>query len=620
MKKLLLILAFPILGVSAQIEGTWKLAPQEDAMGVGPSQGSMQWWSNTVGDLTTRACLFDDSVTFNANGTMMHYMNGQTWLEGWQGMTPDACGTPVAPHNGSNPATYAYDGTTNTLSVYGLGAHMGLAKVINGSEIASPANAADTITYLTGLSNGGNTLTLDINVGANWWQFVYQKTLIINPPTPNVTFKVDMSQYAGPAYTGVFVNGTFNTWCGACNPMSDANMDGVWEVTLPIGPGPIAYKFTLDGWNAEEQFVGGESCTVTADGLTNRSYTVTGDAVLGTVCYNSCTACANDVTFKVDMTQSSVPAGSIPEVNGTFNNWCGNCNAMTDANSDGIWETTISLAAGMYEYKFSYSTWSGQETLAPGSSCTITTGENTNRSLTVGSEAVVLPIVCWNSCSACPGPTNVFDDIIAVSPNHTYLEAALIQAGLDVALQNPASSLTVFAPDDAAITALVTALGTTISGLLANPLLSDILLYHVVGSQVLSTALVNGPVVTLNGASVIIDLTSGVMVNTATVTTADLLADNGVVHVINSVLVPPNLNISEFSISDLQLYPNPSIDVIKITNSVVENYSILSSNGVIVSSGKVINNEISVSHLDAGIYFLNLTVKGESQTIRIIKN
>jgi tRNA-dihydrouridine synthase len=63
--------------------------------------------------------------------------------------------------------------------------------------------------------------------------------------------------------------------------------------------------------------------------------------------------------------------------------------------------------------------------------------------------------------------------------HHTYLEAALIQAGLDVALQNPASSLTVFAPDDAAITALVTALGTTISGLLANPLLSDIL--YVIG-------------------------------------------------------------------------------------------------------------------------------------------
>ena len=618
MKKLLLFLAFPILGVSAQIEGTWKLAPQAGALAVGPALNNLTWFSSSLGDVTTRACLFDDSIKFAPGGVMTHYMDGSTWLEAWQG-APEGCGTPVAPHTGG-AATYIFDATLGTLTVNGLGAHMGLAKVHNAGELASPAAAVSSITYNVVFSNGGNTMTVQINFGPGWWQFVYQKTVIINPPTPNVTFKVDMNQYTGPAYTGVFVNGTFNNWCGACNPMSDANMDGVWEVTLPIGPGPIAYKFTLDGWNAEEQFVGGESCTVTAGGFTNRSYTVTGDAVLGTVCYNSCTACANDVTFKVDMTQSSVPAGSIPEVNGTFNNWCGNCNAMTDANSDGIWETTISLAAGMYEYKFSYSTWSGQETLVPGSSCTITTGVNTNRSLTVGSEAVVLPIVCWNSCSACPGPTNVFDDIIAVSPNHTYLEAALIQAGLDVALQNPASSLTVFAPDDAAITALVTALGTTISGLLANPLLSDILLYHVVGSQVLSTALVNGPVVTLNGASVIIDLTSGVMVNTATVTTADLLADNGVVHVINSVLVPPNLNISEFSISDLQLYPNPSIDVIKITNSVVENYSILSSNGVIVSSGKVINNEISVSHLDAGIYFLNLTVKGESQTIRIIKN
>ena len=63
------------------------------------------------------------------------------------------------------------------------------------------------------------------------------------------------------------------------------------------------------------------------------------------------------VTFNVDMSLSAMPAGSIPEVNGTFNNWCGNCNAMTDANSDGIWETTISLAAGSYEYKFSYSAW-----------------------------------------------------------------------------------------------------------------------------------------------------------------------------------------------------------------------------------------------------------------------
>ena len=57
------------------------------------------------------------------------------------------------------------------------------------------------------------------------------------------------------------------------------------------------------------------------------------------------------------MSQSGAPAGSIPEVNGTFNGWCGNCNSMTDANGDGVWETTILLAEGPYEYKFSYSNW-----------------------------------------------------------------------------------------------------------------------------------------------------------------------------------------------------------------------------------------------------------------------
>ena len=49
-----------------------------------------------------------------------------------------------------------------------------------------------------------------------------------------------------------------------------------------------------------------------------------------------------NVTFKLDMTQQT--GFTTPEVNGTFNGWCGaTCNPMTDANSDGIWEATIAL-------------------------------------------------------------------------------------------------------------------------------------------------------------------------------------------------------------------------------------------------------------------------------------
>ena len=94
------------------------------------------------------------------------------------------------------------------------------------------------------------------------------------------------------------------------------------------------------------------------------------------------------------------------------------------------------------------------------------------------------------------GQTNVYDDVISTSPNHTTLKAALIQAGLVSALQDPTATLTVFAPDNAAFDALATALGVTATQLLANPDLSNILLYHVLGTEVSSAAISNGQVAT----------------------------------------------------------------------------------------------------------------------------
>ena len=71
--------------------------------------------------------------------------------------------------------------------------------------------------------------------------------------------------------------------------------------------------------------------------------------------------------------------------------------------------------------------------------------------------------------------------------------------------------------------------------------LQDILKYHVVEGTVLSSSLTNGPVTTLNGDDVTISgVGTGVIkVNDATVTTADIVASNGVIHVIDAVLIPP---------------------------------------------------------------------------------
>ena len=105
-----------------------------------------------------------------------------------------------------------------------------------------------------------------------------------------------MNQYdEAYAYSGVFVNSSFNNWCGDCNPMSDSDGDGIWELTLSLNPGTIEYKFTLDGWEHQEELAGIEgidACTSLIDGYTNRSLTVEVDVELDAVCWESCSACA----------------------------------------------------------------------------------------------------------------------------------------------------------------------------------------------------------------------------------------------------------------------------------------------------------------------------------------
>jgi len=105
-----------------------------------------------------------------------------------------------------------------------------------------------------------------------------------------------------------------------------------------------------------------------------------------------------NVTFRLNMNGLS---GFInPEVNGSFNNWCGNCNPMTDSNNDGIWETTINLNSGLYEYKFSFDNWAGQENITAAGNCAVIAGNYNNRFINVQSNQV-LNIVCWGLCSDC---------------------------------------------------------------------------------------------------------------------------------------------------------------------------------------------------------------------------
>jgi hypothetical protein len=93
-------------------------------------------------------------------------------------------------------------------------------------------------------------------------------------------------------FTNAYVSGSFNGWCGNCNQLLDPDMDEVYEVTLNMMPGNYTYKFTMDNWAVQEQFAGGEPCTVTNGAYTDRSLLVEEEEViLDVVCWNSCDAC-----------------------------------------------------------------------------------------------------------------------------------------------------------------------------------------------------------------------------------------------------------------------------------------------------------------------------------------
>ena len=129
-------------------------------------------------------------------------------------------------------------------------------------------------------------------------------------------------------------------------------------------------------------------------------------------------------------------------------------------------------------------------------------------------------------------------DIAVSSPDFSILVAALVKAELASALQGE-GPFTVFAPTNAAFEALLSALGITAEDLLNQPQLADVLLYHVVSGSVLSTDLQDGMTAeTLGGQTITVDLTDGVKINTSSVVAADIEASNGIIHVIDSVLIP----------------------------------------------------------------------------------
>ncbi|MBS9525005.1 fasciclin domain-containing protein [Litoribacter ruber] len=141
-------------------------------------------------------------------------------------------------------------------------------------------------------------------------------------------------------------------------------------------------------------------------------------------------------------------------------------------------------------------------------------------------------------------------DIVLESNDFNTLEAALVQADLVATLQGP-GPFTVFAPNDAAFSAYLSDNNLEANDLLNSPALGDVLTYHVLSGAVTSGQLSAGAQGTVNGADLYLseDPEGNWWINGNTrIIDADITASNGVIHVLDYVIVPPSQTIAEIAV------------------------------------------------------------------------
>ena len=162
----------------------------------------------------------------------------------------------------------------------------------------------------------------------------------------------------------------------------------------------------------------------------------------------------------------------------------------------------------------------------------------------VAAAAACLALTTSNA-GAGTGPKDVVD-VASESPDHTTLVAAVKAAEYVVALKNP-GPLTVFAPTNDAFTAALAELSLTKAQLLASPALPGILTYHVVAGDVRAADVVALPkpanVATVQGESFTVNGTTSLQITDARARVAnlvatDVIASNGVIHLIDKVILP----------------------------------------------------------------------------------
>ena len=219
--------------------GTWKLSPIAGALKVGPNPNDGGWWSSSIEDTSNRACLFDDKYVLHPDGSFENVLGDQTWIEDWQGYGSanrdghEGCAAPVAPHDGSNAATWSHNETDNKLTLDGVGAFLGLAKAFTGGELSADTEVPASRTYDIYQSDQ-NSFVVVISTGGGFWTFSMIRDGF-DPPAPqfvDITINLDMSSVDAVSADGVYIAGGSLFNGPGDNPLLDADGDGIYSGTF----------------------------------------------------------------------------------------------------------------------------------------------------------------------------------------------------------------------------------------------------------------------------------------------------------------------------------------------------------------------------------------------------
>lgn len=259
--------------------GTWQMAPEAGALGVGPAIGDTSWWNCDAGCVALRTCYYDDLYIFGSDGSFTNDLGTETWTEPWQGGS-DACGPPAAPYDGSASATYTYNAGANTVTLNGTGAFLGLPKANNEGELPN-VSVPSSITYNVTVIDD-NTISVYVEAGAGvFWQYRMIRT---SAPVSPLAGTWKMAEVAGSLGVGPAV-GDIGWWnCDtACVALRDCYYDDLYIFGTD---GSFTNDLGAESW-IEPWQGGSDACGPPAaphDGSNPATYTY--DAGAGTVTLN----------------------------------------------------------------------------------------------------------------------------------------------------------------------------------------------------------------------------------------------------------------------------------------------------------------------------------------------